>query len=84
MVAVFTEDLGSETVESPGSWGVLIIAPILGGLVFMLLLSLLVFVNLARRQRSLYGHYSPQKQELVAPRLELDLVLKPPKEERLI
>jgi len=82
-VALTSENMKQE-VDSPGSWGILIIAPVLGGLVFMVLVSLMVFANLARRQRSLYGHYSPQKQELVAPRLELDLVLKPPKEERLI
>lgn len=70
--------------ESIGSWATLIVAPVAGGLMFVVLVSLVVFVNVARRQRSLYGHYSPQKQELVAPRLELGPVLKPPQEERLI
>lgn len=51
---------------------------------FVALVSLVVFINLARRQRSLHGTYNPQKQDLAAPRLELGLVLKPPKEERLI
>lgn len=83
MVTILSEEINLEA-EPEESWGLLIIAPILGGLLFMVLVSLLVFANLARRQRSQYGHYCPSKQELMAPRLELDLVLKPPKEERLI
>ena len=44
----------------------------------------MVFLNMARRKRSLHGTYNPQKQELAAPRLELDYMLKLPAEERLI
>jgi len=53
-------------------------------MMFVALVGLVVFINMARRKRSLYGTYSPQKQELAAPRLELDFILQPPKEERLI
>jgi len=62
----------------------LVLAPVAGGMLFVGLVGLLVFLNMARRKRSQYGSYNPQKQELVAPRLELDYMLKPPPEERLI
>ncbi len=45
---------------------------------------LAAFVSAARRKRSLHGKYNPQKQEFSAPRLELEMKLKPPAEERLI
>ena len=75
------------------------VAPIAGGMMFVALVGLLVFLNMARRKRSLHGTYNPQKQvslmarpreiiqhfqELAAPRFELDYMLKLPAEERLI
>ncbi len=45
---------------------------------------LAAFVSAARRKRSLHGKYNPQKQEFSAPRLELEMKIKPPAEERLI
>jgi len=68
----------------PDNLVMLILAPVAGGIMFVSLVGLVVFINMARRKRSLYGTYSPQKQELVAPRLELDFMLQPPNEERLI
>jgi len=53
-------------------------------MLFVALVGMVVFVNMARKKRSLHGTYNPQKQELAAPRLELDYMLKPPNEERLI
>lgn len=50
----------------------------------MALVGLIVFFNMARRKRSQHGTYNPQKQEVMAPRLELNYLLKPPPEERLI
>ena len=47
----------------------------------------LIFTNpfQAKKKRSLYGTYSPQKQEHTAPRLELaEMKFKIPPEERLI
>lgn len=61
-----------------------VVAPIAGGMLFVALVGLMVFLNMARRKRSLHGTYNPQKQELAAPRLELDYMLKLPAEERLI
>jgi len=63
---------------------VLLVAPLAGGLLFVAVVGLIVFVSLARKKRSLNGTYSPQKLELQAPRLELDFMMKPPNEERLI
>jgi len=65
-------------------WLVLLVAPLAGGLLFVAVVGLIVFVSLARKKRSLNGTYSPQKLELQAPRLELDFMMKPPNEERLI
>ena len=57
---------------------------LLGGLLFLTVVGFIIFVSLARKKRSLNGTYSPQKLELQAPRLELDFIMKPPNEERLI
>ena len=65
-------------------WTSLIIAPLAGGMLFVALVGLVVFFNMARRKRSQHGTYNPQKQEVMAPRLELNYLLKPPPEERLI
>ena len=62
----------------------LIIAPVAGGMLFVALVGLVVFFNMARKKRSQYGTYNPQKQEIMAPRMELNYMLKPPIEERLI
>lgn len=61
-----------------------VVAPVAGGMLFVALVGLLVFLNMARRKRSQHGTYNPQKQEMAAPRLELDYMLKLPAEERLI
>jgi len=53
-------------------------------MLFVALVGLVVFFNMARRKRSQHGTYNPQKQEVMAPRLELNYLLKPPPEERLI
>lgn len=46
--------------------------------------SLLVLLMMARKKRATRGTYSPSCQEYCNPRVELDNVLKPPPEERLI
>ena len=62
----------------------LIIAPVAGGMLFVALVGLVVFFNMAKKKRSQHGTYNPQKQEFMAPRMELNYMLKPPIEERLI
>ena len=62
-----------------------VIAPVVGGLVFVALIVLIVLVMSAKKKRSLYGTYSPQKQEYNAPRMELaEMKMRIPPEERLI
>lgn len=46
--------------------------------------ALVVLINVARSKRATRGTYSPSAQEFCNPRVELDHVLKPPPEERLI
>lgn len=62
----------------------LIVGPIVGGMAFIALVGLFVFLVMARRKRKGEGHYRPAKQELTSPRLQLDNMLKIPPEERLI
>lgn len=45
---------------------------------------LAAFLIMARNKRATRGTYSPSAQEYCNPRLEMDNVLKPPPEERLI
>ncbi|KAF4525402.1 hypothetical protein B566_EDAN004145 [Ephemera danica] len=62
----------------------LIITPIVCLLVLIAAVGLAVFLSLARKKRATRGTYSPSQQEYCNPRVELDNVLKPPPEERLI
>ena len=61
-----------------------IIFPVVGAVLFVSLIGFLVFLSLAKKNRSLHGKYNPQKQEFNAPRLEMEMKMKPPPEERLI
>ena len=64
---------------------VYVIAPVVGGLVFVALIIFTVLIMSAKKKRSLYGTYSPQKQEYNAPRMELaEMKMRIPAEERLI
>ena len=62
----------------------LIAGPVVGGALFIGAAALLVFLVMARRRRRSEGKYKPASQELTAPRLQLDNMMKPPPEERLI
>ena len=63
----------------------LIVAPVVGGLLLVALISLLCLASMVKKKRSLHGTYSPQKQEIQAPRFELtEMVFKVPPQERLI
>lgn len=61
-----------------------IIVPIVLILLTAFLIGMAVLVNVARSKRATRGTYSPSAQEFCNPRVELDHVLKPPPEERLI
>jgi heme/copper-type cytochrome/quinol oxidase subunit 2 len=57
---------------------IVLVLLIIGGIV------LATFLVMARNKRATRGTYSPSAQEYCNPRLEMDNVLKPPPEERLI
>lgn len=62
----------------------LVVAPIAFFLILALVASLVMFLMMARNKRATRGTYSPSSQEYCNPRVELDNVMKPPPEERLI
>jgi len=62
----------------------LIVVPIVVGLLAICGIILATFLVMARNKRATRGTYSPSAQEYCNPRLEMDNVLKPPPEERLI
>jgi protein crumbs len=63
---------------------VIIVAPIVGVIVLVAAVGLSVFITMARKKRATRGTYSPSQQEYCNPRVEMDNVMKPPPEERLI
>lgn len=62
----------------------IIVIPVIIGLLALIGAGLGAFVVMARNKRATRGTYSPSAQEYCNPRLEMDNVLKPPPEERLI
>lgn len=61
-----------------------IIIPIVLIISIGIAVGLAILVNVARSKRATRGTYSPSAQEFCNPRVELDHVMKPPPEERLI
>lgn len=61
-----------------------IIIPLVLIVILGFTITMIVLVNIARSKRATRGTYSPSAQEFCNPRVELDHVLKPPPEERLI
>lgn len=61
-----------------------IIVPIVVALLVIILIVTYALCVMARNKRATRGTYSPSAQEYCNPRLEMDNVLKPPPEERLI
>ena len=63
-----------------------VIAPVIGGMLFVALIGLIIFISMARKKRSQHGKYNPQKQEYNGLRYEMSTLkqMKLPNEERLI
>lgn len=61
-----------------------VLVPLLAVILAGALVGAIMLVNVARSKRATRGTYSPSAQEFCNPRVELDHVLKPPPEERLI
>lgn len=71
--------------QSGGEINILyIIIPIVLAIVIALAAGLSILVKVARNKRATRGTYNPSAQEFSNPRVELDYMLKPPPEERLI
>lgn len=56
----------------------------MGCLLLIAIISLIALFMMARKKRATRGTYSPSAQEFSNPRVEMDNVMKPPPEERLI
>ncbi|XP_065157140.1 protein crumbs-like [Atheta coriaria] len=70
---------------STGNFDILyVIIPVVVVVLLIVVVVTVVLVNVARSKRATRGTYSPSAQEFCNPRVELDHVLKPPPEERLI
>lgn len=76
---VYTEEAGSNAVDIA-----IIVAPIIALIIIVAAVGLSVFITMARKKRATRGTYSPSQQEYCNPRVEMDNVMKPPPEERLI
>ncbi|XP_017770186.1 PREDICTED: protein crumbs isoform X2 [Nicrophorus vespilloides] len=79
-----TESLVRTAANEGGVNILYILVPIILLLVIALVLGLVVLINVTRSKRATRGTYSPSAQEFCNPRVELNHVLKPPPEERLI
>lgn len=62
----------------------IIVVPVVGAILLLAAVALSVFITMARKKRATRGTYSPSQQEFHNPRVEMDNVMKPPPEERLI
>ncbi|XP_076387489.1 cell polarity complex component crumbs isoform X5 [Megachile rotundata] len=71
--------LGSQALDIA-----VIVGPIVGCLFLIAAGSLVALFMMARKKRATRGTYSPSAQEFSNPRVEMDNVMKPPPEERLI
>jgi hypothetical protein len=70
--------------SSPTVNVLLIVIPVLTAFLLAAVIAGVVLVRMARKKRATRGVYSPSQQEYCNPRVELDNVMKPPPEERLI
>lgn len=70
--------------EEPNMRLVVIIVPVVMGALLAILIGTIIFVMMARNKRATRGTYSPSRQEMFSPRVEMGQVMKPPPEERLI
>ncbi|XP_026828708.1 protein crumbs isoform X3 [Ooceraea biroi] len=71
--------LGSQALDVA-----VIVGPIVGCFLLIAIGSLIALFMMARKKRATRGTYSPSAQEFSNPRVEMDNVMKPPPEERLI
>ncbi|KAL9889128.1 cell polarity complex component crumbs isoform 1-T1 [Glossina fuscipes fuscipes] len=75
--------MSSKEEPSPADIAIIVV-PVVVVLLMVMAALLATFLVMARNKRATRGTYSPSAQEYCNPRLEMDNVLKPPPEERLI
>nr|CAD7398371.1 unnamed protein product [Timema cristinae] len=79
-----TEEPVKEAASSNAFNVLVIVGPILGLMLLAGVVATFLGVRAARKKRATRGTYSPSQQEYCNPRVEMDNVMKPPPEERLI
>ncbi|XP_035217057.1 protein crumbs-like isoform X1 [Stegodyphus dumicola] len=62
----------------------MILIPVMSLFIVCLLIGTIVFLRIAKKKRATRGTYSPSRQEMFGSRVEMNHVMKPPPEERLI
>lgn len=63
---------------------VIILIPVMSLFILCLLIGAVIFLRMAKKKRATRGTYSPSRQEMFGSRVEMNHVMKPPPEERLI
>ena len=76
-----TSDVKEDQI--PGTNIMAAVIPTIGGMFFIAIIGIVIFIFMARKKRSLHGTYSPQKEEFQAPIIEMNII-KVPTTERLI
>ncbi|GIY95856.1 protein crumbs [Caerostris extrusa] len=62
----------------------IILIPVMSLFLLCLLIGSIIFLRIAKKKRATRGTYSPSRQEMFGSRVEMNHVMKPPPEERLI
>ncbi|KAF8792673.1 Protein crumbs like protein [Argiope bruennichi] len=62
----------------------IILIPVMSLFILCLLIGSIIFLRIAKKKRATRGTYSPSRQEMFGSRVEMNHVMKPPPEERLI
>ncbi|XP_076313975.1 cell polarity complex component crumbs [Tachypleus tridentatus] len=73
-----------ERKSSPNNLVLVIVITVVTIVVLSLLIAVTAFLRMVRKKRATRGTYSPSRQEMCGSRVEMNQVMKPPPEERLI
>lgn len=84
VVLYFSFQLSISGSEDDTNLVLMILIPVLSLFLLCLLIGSVVFLRVAKKKRATRGTYSPSRQEMFGSRVEMNHVMKPPPEERLI
>ena len=62
----------------------IIVAVVVSMLLIIALVGFIIFIFMAKKKRATRGTYCPSRQEMAGCRMQMDNIMKPPPEERLI